>query len=84
MRNANLPPRRFTYTRFTGENGVVLAAAGEDIDNLADFFIASLIPHLFCRFGGVGKVNGEFIQGRGFAGGAGVGCAVIAAAGVAL
>ena len=64
--------------RFAGKDGIVLAAAHEDVDHLADFLIAAEDRVDLARLGIRGQVHGVLVEMRGLAfepGGAGVACA---------
>ena len=51
------------YARLTGEDGVVLAPAHEDVDQLADFLVASDDGIQLAVAGAFGEINGELFQG---------------------
>src|SRR5215472_6914635 len=53
---------RLSYSRFTGENRVVLAAARENVDNLANFEIASQHRINLPRLGRRRKIDSELVE----------------------
>ena len=59
---------RFSHSRFAGEDGVVLPAAHQDVDNLADLHIPSQHRIDFSGLGVFGEIDGELIQIRGLSG----------------
>ncbi len=52
----------FAHACFTGEDGIILAAAGEDVHDLADFEIAAKDGVYFAFAGVFGEVDGELIE----------------------
>ena len=56
------------HARFAGEDRVVLAAAGEDIDDLADFAVAAQDGIDLAAAGPGGEVDGELVERRRFRG----------------
>ncbi len=59
----------FADARFTGEDGIVLTAAREDVNDLANLVIAAEDGVNFASFGVRGQINGELIQILLFTGG---------------
>lgn len=57
----------FTHTRFTSQDRVVLTAAGQDVDHLPHFELASQYRIDTTIAGALGQVDGVLVQGRGLA-----------------
>ena len=58
--------RRFAHTGFTGKDRVVLPAAHEDVDHLANFHLAANNRVQVSVAGALGQAGGELIQRRCF------------------
>ena len=59
-----LDDRRLADARLAGEDRVVLPAAGEDVDDLADLGVAAEDRVDLARLGPLGQVDGELVERR--------------------